>query len=71
MNDELQQRINQVRAALRNIVGADRLNGSFQRAQRHAKDAAMFAKRGAIEAAFEKLSLAEAATLGAQAMAGR
>ena len=70
-NDELNSRITQVRATLSAIVGADRLNGSFQRAQRHVKDAAMFAKRGATEAAFEKLFLAESAALGAQAMVGR
>lgn len=69
MTTELQQGIRQVRAALRKIQGAGRFTGAFQRAQRHAKDAAMLEKRGATEAAFEKLALAREAARGAEALA--
>lgn len=69
MSTELQNGIKQVRATLRKIKGAGRLTGAFQRAQRHVKDAAMFEKRGAIEAAFEKLYLARTAADSAQALA--
>lgn len=69
MTTELQQSIRQVRATLRGIKGAGRFTGAFQRAQRHAKDAAMFEKRGATDAAFEKLALAREAANAAQALA--
>lgn len=68
-NEELTTGIAAVRSTLRKIKGAGRLTGSFQRAQRHTKDAAMFAKRGALEAALEKLWLAREAANGAVALA--
>ena len=69
MQTELQQGIKEVRATLRSIKGAGRFTGAFQRAQRHIRDAAMFAKREVNDAAFEKLILAREAARSAEALA--
>jgi hypothetical protein len=62
--------LKQTRATLRKITGAGRHTGAYQRAARHAKDAAMLLKRGCIEAALEKAALAREAAANAEALAG-
>ncbi len=68
--DYLTESLKQTRATLRKITGAGRHTGAFQRATRHAKDAAMLAKRGCTEAALEKAALAREAAHNAEALAG-